>query len=57
MPITFGRVAHPPFRDRLVPNAQTTAWDDLGPRTPVGVCWRTTPEHWPGSTVVFVGLS
>ena len=41
MPITFGRVAHPPFRDRLIPNAQTTAWDDLGQRTPVGVCWHT----------------
>ncbi len=41
MPLTFGRVAHPPFRDRLIPDAQTTAWDDLGQRTPVGVCWHT----------------
>jgi hypothetical protein len=39
--ITFGRVVHPPFRDRLVPDADTRAWDDLGPRNPVGVCMHT----------------
>ncbi|MGH2531127.1 MAG: hypothetical protein ACRDJW_02360 [Thermomicrobiales bacterium] len=38
MPLTFGNVIHPPFTDRLIPNAQTSAWDDLGPRQPVGVC-------------------
>jgi hypothetical protein len=38
MPLVFGNVPHPPFHDRLVPDAQTKAWDDLGPRTPVGVC-------------------
>lgn len=38
MSITFGNVPHPPFRDRLVPDAQTVAWGDLGPRSPVGVC-------------------
>jgi len=38
MPITFGNVPHPPFIDRLIPDAQTRAWDDLGPRAPVGVC-------------------
>jgi hypothetical protein len=41
MPITFGRVPHPPFRDRLIPNANTIAWDDLGQRNPVGVVFHT----------------
>lgn len=36
--LVFGRVVHPPFVDRLVPDAQNRAWDDLGPRNPVGVC-------------------
>lgn len=38
MTIRFGNVPHPPFIDRLIPDAQTRAWDDLGPRKPVGVC-------------------
>lgn len=38
MAFAFGNVPHPPFVDRLVPDAQTRAWDDLGPRRPVGVC-------------------
>src|ERR1700712_3066345 len=37
MPIAFGNVPHPPVRDRVVPDAQTAAWDNLGPRNPVGV--------------------
>lgn len=41
MSLTFGRVPHPPFTDRLIPNSRTTAWDDLGPRKPVGVCQHT----------------
>lgn len=41
MPLTFGRVPHPPFRDRLVPDSATRAWDDLGPRKPVGACLHT----------------
>ena len=41
MPITFGRVVHPPFRDRLIPDSATHAWDDLGQRNPVGVCMHT----------------
>jgi N-acetylmuramoyl-L-alanine amidase len=36
--LTFGNVKHPPFVDRLIPDAETSAWDDLGPRRPVGVC-------------------
>lgn len=36
--ILFGQVVHPPFLDRLIPDSQTSAWDDLGPRRPVGVC-------------------
>ncbi len=38
MTIVFGNVKHPPYIDRLIPDAQTSAWDDLGPRRPVGVC-------------------
>jgi hypothetical protein len=34
----FGNVLHPPFVDRLIPDRQTSAWNDLGPRRPVGVC-------------------
>jgi hypothetical protein len=41
MPITFGRVIHPPFRDRLIPDSNTRAWDDLGQRNPVGVVFHT----------------
>ena len=37
MSITFGRLRTPPFRDRLMPDANTRAWDDLGQRKPVGV--------------------
>lgn len=39
--LAFGRVQHPPFVDRLIPSAQNGAWDDLGPRNPVGVCQHT----------------
>ena len=38
MPIAFGNVRHPAFIDRLIPDAQNRAWDDLGSRKPVGVC-------------------
>lgn len=38
MALVFGNVKHPPYVDRLIPDVQTSAWDDLGPRRPVGVC-------------------
>lgn len=38
MVYTFGNVPHPPFVDRLIPDSQNRAWDNLGPRQPVGVC-------------------
>jgi hypothetical protein len=38
MALTFGSVPHPPFVDRLIPDNQNSAWDDLGSRRPVGVC-------------------
>lgn len=41
MALVFGRVPHPPFVDRLIPDAQTSAWDDLGPRNIVGTCQHT----------------
>jgi hypothetical protein len=38
MTLTFGNVSHPPFVDRLIPDWQNSAWDDLGSRRPIGVC-------------------
>lgn len=38
MTLVFGNVPHPPFLDRLIPDRQNGAWNDLGPRRPVGVC-------------------
>lgn len=38
---TFGRVTHPPFRDRTIPEGQTWAWFDLGQRTPLGAVMHT----------------
>ena len=54
--ITFGRLIHPPFRDRLIPDANTRAWDDLGQREPVGVVLQTTPEkQWKADRVAMDG--
>jgi hypothetical protein len=36
-PVQFGRVPHPPFEDRLIPDELNAAWDDLGQRTVKGV--------------------
>ncbi len=36
--MNFGNIPHPPFIDRLIPDVQNRAWDDLGQRKPVGVC-------------------
>ncbi len=36
--LVFGRVPHPPFVDRLIPNSATYAWNDLGERRALGVC-------------------
>lgn len=36
--IVFGRVKHPPFIDRLIPDNENGAWDDLGEPNIVGVC-------------------
>ena len=41
MSIAFGRLVHPPFRDRHIPDSATRAWDDLGQRKPVGVVFHT----------------
>lgn len=38
MELVFGQVKHPPFVDRLIPDAETGAWNDLGHREPYGVC-------------------
>lgn len=39
--LVFGKVKHPEFIDKLIPNSQNGAWNDLGPRKPVGVCQHT----------------
>lgn len=39
--LIFGRVLHPPFTDRLIPDAENGAWDDLGQRKPVGIVSHT----------------
>lgn len=36
--LVYGQVQHPPFVDRLIPDAENRAWNDLGPRRAVGVC-------------------
>ena len=41
MALRFGTVPHPKFEDRYIPDSQTDAWNDLGPRNPVGVCRHT----------------
>lgn len=38
MSIVYGNVKHPPFTDRLIPDHETGAWDDLGTMSVVGVC-------------------
>jgi hypothetical protein len=55
MPLTFGRVLHPPFVNRDIPSAQTTAWDDLGPRRPLGVCWHSMVGTLWGTDAYFRG--
>lgn len=37
--ITFGKVPHPAFTDRIIPSSQNTAWNDLGPRDVKAVVW------------------
>src|SRR5436190_2270944 len=41
MALTFGRVKHPPFEDRLIADNQNFAWDALGPRYALGVVQHT----------------
>ena len=57
MPITFGRLVHPPFRDRLIPDSATRAWDDLGQRKPVGVVFHTMVGTLWGTDGYFRGAS
>lgn len=37
--LTFGRVPKPAWTDRLIPNSANSAWDDLGPRSVLGVTY------------------
>ena len=37
--IIFGNVPHPPFQDRLIPDVQNWAWDNIGARQVLGVRW------------------
>jgi hypothetical protein len=48
MPIVFGRVPHPPFVDRLIPDQSNRAWNALGQRTAKGVVYHRQqgPSNW-----------
>lgn len=37
--IVFGRVPHPPFTDRIIPDSVNQAWNNLGQRVNRGVVW------------------
>ena len=39
--LVFGNVKHPPFEDRLIPDAQNYAWDNLGQRRVYGLAQHT----------------
>jgi hypothetical protein len=38
MELAFGNCKHPPYVDRLIPDSETNAWNDLGQRVPKGCC-------------------
>ena len=38
MELDFGKVPHPVFVDRLIPDSQNSAFDNLGQRRPIGTC-------------------
>lgn len=41
MVLVYKTLKHPDYEDRLIPDEQNGAWDDLGPMTPVGVARHT----------------
>jgi hypothetical protein len=46
-PVQFGRVPHPTFVDRLIPDANNVAWDNIGQRTVKGVVYhRQLGGNW-----------
>jgi hypothetical protein len=51
--LTFGRVAHPEFVDRLVLDSQNYAWDNLGQRKALGVAQHTMVGTLMGTDVFF----
>jgi hypothetical protein len=45
--VTFGDVPHPPYTDRLIPDADNRAWDNLGQRRVWGVVYhRQLGSNW-----------
>lgn len=45
--IVFGRVPHPPFVDRVIPDSHNVAWNSLGDRRPKGVVYhRQVGTNW-----------
>ena len=45
--MVFGRVPHPDYIDRIIPDFQNGAWDDLGQRQPKGICYhRQVGFNW-----------
>ena len=45
----YGNVKHPAYIDRLIPDTQNRAWNDLGPRRQLGVCRHTMVGTLPGT--------
>lgn len=53
--ITFGKVPHPPFVDRIIPSNINTAWDNLGKRTVRGIVWHRSQGSHNGNDTYFRG--
>jgi hypothetical protein len=51
--LVFGNVKHPAYKDRLIPDFQNYAWDDLGQRWVAGVCLHTMVGTLLGTDVFF----
>jgi hypothetical protein len=53
--LVFGNVKHPPYQDRLIPDAQNYAWDNLGQRRVYGVAQHTMVGTLWGTDAFFRG--
>ena len=53
--ITFGKVIHPDFVNRDIPDSQNSAWNNLGPRTVRAVVWHRMLGSLKGTDGYFRG--